>query len=621
NSDDLVGWSEGTKTVPSLKKLIQDSLQKYPYNIIIPRLEKVSKGYVQMQIYFLNANFDKTRSIIPYAYSSRKYFVFENVDNVYLIKLFDNDPNRNKIVPIFIPHRLYENFIYFPILKTIFPINPNEITYTGGINYAFLFIDDIYPATIIHDINLVSLNFSTTLPGNTRLIDNPIIYFDKGTKKTFVFKNYIGSLINCDINNENNFLKLTTPNTSVNKRVKPFWGTGSYLYRKEYLLRDIELGFRKTFFPIQSEDDSHNYYGKAANIENSLTSDASFYYDLYSPILLINNKKSIEYTKSVINIHELHLTKVNLIALVYTGSYTTVSPLNFEHIPIIFSIIHDGSQFIKQLGLMVEDSVEYISSIQSWESNYDNNRKINFISKITLGGSGAGVIIRIQKDTLSMEVIYGILMIINSIPILYAPYLKLKGDGYFYNVIYNPNDINMVKQRIRYEESKFLPIFYNGYKLLNDQEYTLYGKRYPYNKSFFSFAPFFGYEYTHDGKKYLVPILLREYSIFGYQLSESQFKDWNFKFFNGEYLNNYQDIPDENMLFSVFNLNHITNPNAPDKNLAYRLLGTLVLLVNGDDWEYNASFNAKLPVPAIRGYVEFYKNAATPILEKIDDSI
>ena len=74
-------------------------------------------------------------------------------------------------------------------------------------------------------------------------------------------------------------------------------------------------------------------------------------------------------------------------------------------------------------------------------------------------------------------------------------------------------------------------------------------------------------------------------------------------------------------MFSVFNLNHVNNPNDPDKNLAYRLLGTLVLLVNGDNWEYNVSSNAELPVPAIRGYVEFYKNAATPILEKIDDSI
>jgi hypothetical protein len=584
-----------------------------------------------MQIYLLNSNFDITRSIIPHAYSTRKYFVFENVDNVYFVKLYGNNDYINKVIPLFIPHRLHENFLGFPILKTLFPINPNEIEYTGGINYAFLFIDDIYPATIIHDINLVYLDFSGTSPSNVAIIDNPIIYFDADARKTFVFKNYIGSLMDCNINNEDNFIKLTTPNISVNKLVYDFYDSKSYLYKKEYLLRDIELGFRKTFYPIQYEDYNNGYYyyhGIKAYIKEDGINGTSFYYDLYSPILLINNKKNIEYTKTKINIHELHLTKVKLISYIDTGQWGMryESPLNFALIPSIFSFIYNNSNIIKYIGFPVENSVEYISSLQSWKSNYDNNGKINFISKISTTKIHPYhyYISGIEKDTSSMEVIYGILMIVNSIPILYAPYLKLKGDGYFYNVIYNPNDINMVKQRIRYEETEIFPVFYNGYKLLNGEEYTLYGKRYPYNKSFFSFAPFFGYEYNYNGKKYLVPILLRGYSTAGYRSSnESEFKNWNAGFFTLNAVKNWHDFPDENMMFSVFNLNDGKNSSAnePNKNLAYRLLGTLVLLINENDWHFNSSSNKELPVPAIRGYVEFYKNAATPILEKIDDGI
>ncbi|MFZ8855901.1 MAG: hypothetical protein ACO2OX_01745 [Candidatus Nanopusillus sp.] len=622
NSDDLVGWSEGTKTVPSLKKLIQDSLRQYPYNIITPRLEKVSKGYVQMQIYFLNASFDKTRSIIPYTYSSRKYFVFENVDNVHFVKLYGSNDYVNKVIPLFIPHRVHENNLRFPLIKTIFSINPHEITHTGGINYAFLFMDDIYPATIIHDINLVYHDFSETSPGNVAIIDNPIIYFDQDARKTFIFKNYINSLIDCDMSNEDNFLKLTTPDISVNKYIKDSFSVNSFLYKKEYLLRDIELGFRKTFFPIQYEQ-SNTYYGITSIIKSNNINNTSFYYELYSPILLINNKKNIEYTKSKINIHELHLTKVNLIVYRQEGTFTHYeSPLSFRYIPIIFPFIHDGTNIVKKIGYPVENSVEYVSSLQSWKSNYDdNNGKINFISKIwTTHVTGSHYYIsEIRKDTSSIKVIYGILMIVNSIPILYAPYLKQRPDGYFYNVIYNPNDINMVKQRIRYEETELFPVFYNGYKLLNDQEYTLYGKRYPYNKSFFSFAPFFGYEYNYNGKKYLVPILLR----YAGSSNESNFKDWNAGFFTLNAVKNWHDFPNENMMFSVFNLNKVSNLEANNSgiNLAYRLLGTLVLLVNGDDWTHGELSSLELPVPAIRGYVEFYKNAATPILEKIDDGI
>ncbi|MFZ8856143.1 MAG: hypothetical protein ACO2OX_03045, partial [Candidatus Nanopusillus sp.] len=538
NSDDLVGWSEGTKTVPSLKKLIQDSLQQYPYNIIIPRLEKASKGLIQMQIYLIRSNFDAILSIIPHTYSDRKYFGFENVDNIYLMRLFENDPNRNKIVPIFIPYRIYEKNTEALIFKTVFPLVPEYVTFTGGIFYFYLFIDNIYPATVIHDVYTPPWSNSVS---NSKIISNPIIWFDKDTNKRFIFKNYINSLIDCDINDENNLLKLVIgePNLYIRSEIIH----NQLLYKKEYLLRDIELGFRKSFFPLQSKTGNTYYVDTVLYINNQIN-NTSFYYDLYSPILLLNNNtKSIEYVKTKIKIHELHLTKVNLI--MFAGNYPSYCyrpPLTFKYIPTIFPfILSNALQIAKNVGFPIENSVEYISSLQSWKSNYDNNYGlINFIPNITVfqyNCSGScdeciyHYIEKIQKNTSSMEVIYGVLMIVNSIPILYAPYLKQRPDGYFYNVIYNPNDINMVKQRIRYEESKFLPIFYNGYKLLNDQEYTLYGKRYPYNKSFFSFAPFFGYEYTHDGKKYLVPILLREYSIFGYQLSESQFKDWNFKFF------------------------------------------------------------------------------------------
>jgi len=150
--NNLVNWSEGTKTVPSLKNLIQYSLQQYPYNIIIPRLEKVSKGIMQTQIYLIRSDFDGNLSIFPYTYSDKKYFEFNNTDNIYLIRLFADDSNRNKIVPIFIPYRLYEEDINAIIFKTVFPIIPKYIINTGGIYYAYLFIDDIYPATIIHDV-------------------------------------------------------------------------------------------------------------------------------------------------------------------------------------------------------------------------------------------------------------------------------------------------------------------------------------------------------------------------------------------------------------------------------------------------------------------------------------
>jgi len=627
--NNLVNWSEGTKTVPSLKNLIQYSLQQYPYNIIIPRLEKVSKGIMQTQIYLIRSDFDGNLSIFPYTYSDKKYFEFNNTDNIYLIRLFADDSNRNKIVPIFIPYRLYEEDINAIIFKTVFPIIPKYIINTGGIYYAYLFIDDIYPATIIHDVYTPKKeNYENS---NRKIIGNPIIWFDKDTNKKFVFKNYTNSLIDCDINNENNLFKLII-DEELNKYIKDPLYSNQFPYKKEYLLRDIELGFRKVFFPIQDYDGivTNTYVGNTIVYIEDRINNTSFYYDLYSPVLLINNNRNIEYVKSKVKIYELHLTKVNLITISGTSCYRP--SLTYRYIPTIFPFIFNGSQIIKNIGYTVENSVEYISSLQSWKSSYDNdnNGLINFESNIStyIPNSGCEIIYyhinRIQKNTSSKEVIYGILMIINSIPILYAPYLKLKGDGYFYNVIYNPNDINMVKQRIRYEETKFFPIFYNGYKLLNDQEYTLYGKRYPYNKSFFSFAPFFGYEYNYNSRKYLVPILLREYSLFGYQLNESDFKNWNAGFFTGEFLNDYHDIPDENMMFSVFNLNNVTNPNDSNKNLAYRLLGTLVLLVNGDDWIYNdtgSSPNVELPVPAIRGYVEFYKNAATPILEKIDDSI
>jgi hypothetical protein len=628
--NDLNNWLEGEITVPSLQKLIQNSLQKYPYNIIIPRLEKVSKGIMQTQIYLPLSDFSSNLSDIFYGYSNRKYSVFDNIDNIFLMKM---DTSRNKVIPIFLPYRLYETFKGSDstfendvIIRAIFPILPSKIIETGGIHYLFLFIDDIYPSSIIHDINIPD---TSAAPSSFRkIIDNPIIWFVKDTDKKFTFKNYTNTLINCDMTDETNFFVLDLFYSNI--YILTRFNLSSISINKEYLLRDIELGINKTFLPIQKGNGTFDnpYSNEITTYPGNYINNTSFYYDLYSPILLINNHKNIEYTRSKINIHELHLTKVNLISnFLVNNTDQYRPPLTYQYIPTIFPFVDSGNQIYKKIGYTIEDSIEYISSIQSWNSPLDSNNSglINFVSNIstipyTDNTKTYNYINQISKNDSSMQIIYGILMIINSIPILYSPYLKLRGDGYFYNVIYNPNDIDTIKQRIRYENSAFIPVFYNGYKFLQNQEYTLYGKRYPYNKSFFSFAPFFGYEYEKDGVKYLIPILLREYSIYGNTLNESEFKDWNASLFT---FNSYQDIPDENMMFSVFNLNNITdNLNNSDKNLAYRLLGTLVLLVNGNDWTYDETTNNQtLPLPAIRGYVEFYKNTSTPILEKIDNDI
>ena len=647
NPDNLPDWSLQTLSVPSLKKIYSDINKYVPKSTFPHLLNKVSKGFVRRKlgkggIYTVFVEPDLNPEIMIDLIDNLDIFnnlVIQRTNDEYndsdyqgwrgtiyplTIPIIDNKykiPNENKYEDI--EYHKGDNFLV--PFERLFPYIPRSTVIDDSVNsFMFIFANNIIPITILHSLKFIRGEFSLNI-----ILSDFTIKLDLGPFKRIKFKNYGNNLLNCDI--------LSEDNTYIYKFEGTLdWGERNRYFKvretginitKFHILKDLELGIKKNHLNLKIEkfDNSNDFIYIQKQSGGFLR---HFNYLLYTPILYYNGNQDgsfIEYTRSVVNIKEIHLTKVELLRKLNDNNKY---PFSVHGIPSIFwfgSIEVDNNLLKDYPNGLYEKNLTYFSNIYNWNIPNNNTGKINFTPNIINeyeyndvdGFKGY------SANSNSPEVIYGIIIIINSIPILYCPYLRNKPNGYFYNVIYNPNDISNIKNLIKYENTQIIPVFYNGYEIVPGKEYTLYGKRYPYNLSLLSIAPFFGVEYTHNGKNYLLPIILNLYSAapLNERPNQEQLPESMYNLFTN-YITNKTEIPNEFTMFNVYNLNILHDNNSyPEPFLLYKLLGTLSYFITGEYWQVNTEEGENgyaIPFPAIRMDLEFHSYNSSLVVENLD---
>lgn len=520
-------------------------IQSLPY-----RIKKIKTGYVKKW------NFLEKTTITIFDNSTGKfyggYFPVSRTRNKKYVILSDNSPLH------ILDTRKSNIEIYF---RTDIDLNVSQVVpvttlpETGGIKSRDLF-HYFYVNAINLSLNHLSFNDINSLylerdnPNNDK---NYIIKYILGSPNKFVFKNYFtNQILDCNILDKNNYI--------IIERLPVLYRVDRNNYRYNFIPKDsndeyffdllftpdIVLGIKKYYSSylragIYSDGISKRTIeipflrDTSYNIESSESDSVIYNYNSSNRILSYYEDFDYEYTKTSVKINNIIYTRNEFKEkLVIIHNLHPIITYHFPNIhyknKIYIDDVADG-----ELSSYTFSNVSFFSQLYDYFATMDEQKtgKVR-ISNNSLFVSSSGGSIYNQINTNSIECIYAIAIIVDSVPIIFAPYfLTDTGKNSVYeNVISNIYNINEIKNKINYANSKLIPIFYNGYKIPFAQEVTLYGKRYPFEKDALTFALLLLKEVTYNGKKYLLPIPFYDYS------------GWS----------NYMQQLDDNKLFNLYNI-------------------------------------------------------------------
>lgn len=514
------------------------------------RIKNIKTGY------FKKWNFLEKTTITIFDNSNEKFysasfFTNRTINKKYVI-LSDNSP-------LHILDTGKSNIeIYF---RTDIDLNISQVVpvttlpETSGIDSANLF-HYFYVNVINLSLNHLSFNdinslyLERTNPNNDK---NYIIKYILGSPDKFVFKNYFtNQILDCNILDENNYIiierlpvlyRVRTSNYRYN--FIPVDGGNEYFFNLLFT-PDIVLGIKKYYSSylqatinnggiIKMTEKIPFLHDTSYDLRFDTDNQRRFNYNSSNRILSYYEDFDYEYTKTNVKINNIIYTRNEF--KINQGSILYLQPLYTYHLPnihyrskIYIDTVNDG-----EILSYTFSKVSFFSQLYDYFAAMDEQKtgKVRISNNSLFVSSNVGSIYN-EINNNSIECIYAIAIIVDSVPIIFAPYFLTDAgkNSVYENVISNIYDINEIKNKINYANSKLIPIFYNGYKIPFAQEVTLYGKRYPFEKDTLTFALLLLKEVTYNGKKYLLPIPFYDYS------------GWS----------NYMQQLDDNKLFNLYNI-------------------------------------------------------------------